>query len=85
MSVMAEDYRLDFRPRKGTTVAEFCSEWATTCPTVVRHHNIHSSPHEVCEQAPKPGVAQAYCNGVFASKTTQYANEVAKDLHATPV
>ncbi|KDQ15559.1 hypothetical protein BOTBODRAFT_65265 [Botryobasidium botryosum FD-172 SS1] len=85
--VLAEDYRLYFNPPSGESLDEFCAQWSSTCPTVVTSHDPNATSGQVYEPAP-PGsgaVAQAFCNANDAGVVTQYANEVASDLGATPV
>jgi hypothetical protein len=41
-SVSAEDYRLDYKLKKGQTVDQFCSKWNDACDRYVYlHQNTH--------------------------------------------
>ncbi|KAI8065091.1 hypothetical protein BC940DRAFT_304750 [Gongronella butleri] len=81
--VSATDYRLDYRPKKGESVAQFCKLWPAECQKVAFKHHYRGTVNSICERSPRKGVAQAFCTSEYKYETVQYTKEVAKDLGAT--
>ncbi|KAG2183996.1 hypothetical protein INT44_009007 [Umbelopsis vinacea] len=71
------------QPESGQTVDEFCYRFKAACPDVVAANQPKATLNQVCEQAPKPGQANAYCTGTENGQITAYTTEVAAELLAS--
>jgi hypothetical protein len=78
--VNAYDFRIDFKPKKGESVSEFCKLWPDECEKVAFEKHYKGTLNHLCENNLERKIAQAYCNSEYKSEYVQYTDEVGKKL-----